>query len=49
MSLRGLVPDPPWETAINQGSTYTRRRMPTAGPTPKWHGVSLSRRGEAEP
>jgi hypothetical protein len=36
------------ETAINQGSTYACRTMPTAGPTRKWHGVSLSRRGEAE-
>jgi hypothetical protein len=36
------------ETAIHQGSTYHARVMPTAGPTRKWHSVSLSRRGEAE-
>ena len=39
---------PTLETAINQGSTYACRGMPTAGPTRKWHGVCLSRRG-AEP
>jgi hypothetical protein len=44
MSLRGFVPEPTLETAINQGNTYACRGMPTAGPTRKWHGLSLSRR-----
>ena len=46
MSMRGFAPTT-LETAINQGSTYACRGMPTAGSTRKWHGVSHSRRGEA--
>jgi hypothetical protein len=48
MSLRGFVPTHP-EAALNQGRTYACRGMPTAGRPREWHGVGLSRRGEAEP
>jgi hypothetical protein len=44
MSLRGLVPDPPGNG--DQSGRYLHSQgMPTAGPTRKRHGVSLSRRG----
>jgi hypothetical protein len=44
MSLRGFVPDPPWKRRSIR-AVSTDAGLPTAGPTRKWHGVSLSRRG----